>query len=192
MLVFGDASIVWLSEAFACSEAAKITGCENLSRKPSVAPVLFINQPTQSERCIAFHRVMGFRFEMWPFQVSDYRLVNGPAEPPLTLYWPLCWVSTDTDGPYWSEDSSCVWHSPPPSRILPSPSHHARWDKGSPDVKSCRPKVWAEEKRRRKEKKWRKFKLWSPSPEGKLACHLCRLSSHSHHPWKRERRKAAG
>lgn len=37
----------------------------------------------------------------------------------------------------------------------------------------------------------RKFKLWSPSPEGKLACHLCRLSSHSHHPWKIERRKAA-
>ena len=38
---------------------------------------------------------------------------------------------------------------------------------------------------------WRKFKLWSPSPEGKLACHLCRHSSHSHHPWKRERREAA-
>lgn len=37
----------------------------------------------------------------------------------------------------------------------------------------------------------RKFKLWSPSPEGKLACHLCRLSSHSHHPWKIEWRKAA-
>lgn len=38
----------------------------------------------------------------------------------------------------------------------------------------------------------RKFKLWSPSPEGKLACHLCRLSSHSHHPWKRERRRQQG
>lgn len=89
--------------------------------------------------------------------------------------------------PHWSEDSSCVWDSPPPWRTLPFPSHHARRDKGLPDVKSCRPKVWAEEERRRKEEKWRKFKLWSPSPEGKLACHLCRLSSHSHHPWKRER-----
>lgn len=54
--------------------------------------------------------------------------------------------------------------------------------------------MWAKSfvlKKKKKKKKrggeWRKFKLWSPSPEGKLACHLCRLSSHSHHPWKRER-----
>lgn len=45
--------------------------------------------------------------------------------------------------------------------------------------------------KKKRGKKWRKFKLWSPSPEGKLACHLCRLSSHSHHPWKRERREPA-
>lgn len=68
-----------------------------------------------------------------------------PLAPLSTFHW-YWW-------PHWSEDSSCVWDSPPPWRTLPFPSHRARRDKGLPDMKSCRPKVWAEEGKRRKEGK---------------------------------------
>lgn len=81
---------------------------------------------TESERCIAFHRMMRFRFEMWQFQVSDYRLVNGPAEPPLTLYWPLCWVSTDTIDPRTAHAFQIAPTPPhPPGPCLPPHIMHA-------------------------------------------------------------------
>lgn len=87
--------------------------------------------------------MMGFRFEMWPFQKSDYQLVKICHWD----FWPLCWVSIDTDGPIdpWT---ALAFEAPP--LIPPVPSHHGRCDKGLPNVKSCGPKVWAEEGKKRK------------------------------------------
>lgn len=84
--------------------------------------------------------------------ISSVRL-SASQWPPLTLYWPLCRVPTDTDGPIDLRTAHAFEIARPLGGPCLSPSHHARRDKGLPDMKSCRPKVWAEEERRRKEGK---------------------------------------
>lgn len=150
ILVLVNAPIVWLSEACGVKTPLKIKKKKSLDVRGEQR--LCYLSISCSERRREWWD-LGLKCDNFKCQIIRESMAS------LTRLRPLSAGSTDTDdGPHWSEDSSCVGEKEPApfSRTLRchpplhTHTHRARRDKGSPDVKTCRPKVWAEEKRRRR------------------------------------------